>query len=622
MMHAEYFQSLREALQYEWDTEKKMFEGYISSATPKERTRTGLTRYPLAIKDHGMAGSGVFFLDLQPAKPGQIFPQPEQGAGFGGGRPIRLFTKDDAHWMYGVIRQIRGEIIRVYLPVPDLPDEFFEGHLGLDLRFDQRAFEDMMEGLHVAEKARNQVFADLRDVLLGLLPPRKDQPLPLQTGPIRLNPVQEEAVTHILSSLDVACVHGPPGTGKTATLVATLVSLVNAGKSLLVSAASNAAVDHIAHRAALAGLSVVRLGNPARVGSQAESLTLDELRRKHPLFQDMHALQKKAAEAFRQADKYKRVFNADVKQERAALRQLAKTYIQEAEALDTHISRDIVSKAELVCTTLTGTSSNLLHGKTFDYLVLDEATQAQEPSIWLALQKAKALVLAGDPQQLPPTIKDERAKKILEPGLMEKIMHQQPESTRMLTVQYRMHPTIMQFPSQWRYQNKLEAAPEVLKREELTPPLHFYDSAGSGMEEQVDETTGSLRNDAEAALIQRLYHLYRAEFPDWSIGVITPYRAQVKALLALDIPADTIDGFQGQERDLIFISMVRSNPQGECGFLKDERRMNVAFTRAKHKLVVLGDSATLGQMSFFRDWLAFVEEQGVYDSVWSLSDWG
>ncbi len=621
-MHAEYFQALREALQYEWDTEKKMFEGYISSATPKERTRTGLTRFPLSIKDHGMAGTGIFFMDLVPAKQGQTFPQPEQGAGFGGGRPVRLFTKEDDHWMYGVIRQIRGETIRVYLPVSDVPDEFFEGHLGLDLRFDQRAFEDMMEGLHFAEKARNQSFADLRDVMLGLLPPRKESSLPLVTGAIQLNAVQEEAVKHILSSLDVACVHGPPGTGKTATLVATLFSLVSAGKSLLVSAASNAAVDHIAFRAAQAGLSVVRLGNPARVGSQAEAFTLDELRRKHPMFNEMNALQKRAAEAFRQADKFRRVFNADVKTERAELRQLAKTYIQEAEALDTHISRDIIAKAELVCTTLTGTSSSLLHGKVFDYLVLDEATQAQEPSIWLALQKAKALVLAGDPQQLPPTIKDERAKKILEKGLMEKMMERQPDTSRMLTVQYRMHPTIMQFPSQWKYGNKLEAAPEVLRREELTVPLHFYDSAGSGMEEQVDETSGSLRNDAEAVLIQRLYHLYSAEFPDWSIGVITPYKAQVKALHALDIPADTIDGFQGQERDIMLISLVRSNAQGECGFLKDERRINVALTRAKHKLVVIGDSATLGHLSFFRDWFAFVEENGVYDSVWSLSDWG
>lgn len=621
-MQTEYFQTLRQALQYEWDTEKKMFEGYISSATPKERTKTGLTRYPLTIKDHGMAGSGVLFLDLVPAKPGQVFPQPEQGAGFGAGRPVRLFTKEDDHWMYGVIRQIRGETLRIYVPVPDIPDEFFEGHLGVDLRFDQRAFEDMMEGLHFAEKARNQTFADLRDVLLGLLSPRKDQALPMATDSIPLNHVQEEAVKHILSSLDVACVHGPPGTGKTATLVATLVSLVSAGKSLLVSAASNAAVDHIAHRAAQAGLSVVRLGNPARVGSQAEALTLDELRRKHSMFQEMNALQKRAAEAFRQADKFKRVFNAEVKLERAALRQLAKTYIQEAEALDTHISRDIIAKAEVVCTTLTGTSSHLLQGKTFDFLVLDEATQAQEPSIWLALQKAKALVLAGDPQQLPPTIKDERARKILEKGLMEKIMAQQPEVSRMLTVQYRMHPTIMQFPSQWKYYNQLEAAPEVLRREEITPPLHFYDSAGSGMEEQVDETSGSMKNEAEAALIQRLYHVYQAEFPDWSIGVITPYRAQVKTLLALDVPADTIDGFQGQERDIILISLVRSNAQGECGFLKDERRINVAFTRAKQKMVVIGDSATLGHLSFFRDWFAFVEEHGVYDSVWSLSDWG
>lgn len=620
MAVSEYFNNLRQALRAELEFEKKTFEGFIKSASPRERCRTGLTRFPLQVRDTGIAGTGVVFVDLEPTRPGMVFPQPEHGNGFANGKPIRLFTKDDENAIYGVIRQMRGEIIRVYLPVAELPDEFRDGLVGLDLRFDQRAYEDMLRGLDYAEKARNNHFADLREVMLGNLRPRFEVQHPELPSDLPLNPVQKQALIHIGKAQDLACVHGPPGTGKTSTLVAAVRQMVQRGLSVLVCAASNAAVDHITSRLASTGLSVLRIGNPARVGDMAEAYTLEEFRRKHPMYGEMQHLQKRAAEAFRQADKFRRNYSPEVKKEKATLRELARDFIAEAEALDEHISRDCFLRAEVVCATLTGTALSVFSNRHFDYLVVDESTQAPEPAIWFALQRANALILAGDPMQLPPTIRDDEAKKILGISLMEKIMQHWPESVHMLTVQYRMHPAIMDFSSQRFYGGKLVAADEILQREERTQPIVFYDSAGTGMEERADDN-GSLKNEGEAALVARLYHRYSAEFPDWKIGVITPYRAQVKALAELDVPADTIDGFQGQERDIIIISWVRSNPQGETGFLGDERRLNVAYTRARHKLVVIGDSATLCSLPFFNDWMNFVESRGFYDSVWSLPDW-
>jgi ATP-dependent RNA/DNA helicase IGHMBP2 len=409
---------------------------------------------------------------------------------------------------------------------------------------------------------------------------------------------------------------------------------------VLVSAPSNAAIDLLVDKLSEQGLNVLRIGHPARVTEQSLSKTLDARIASHPNYQELRALRKKMEQVRSSAMKYKRNFGWQEKEQRRLLLQEAKALKSDADTLEFYIVNDLLQNAQAICCTLVGSSHPVLRGRKFKTVFIDEAAQALEPACWIPLLRAERAVFAGDHQQLPPTIKSvEASREGLARTLFEKGIEKQPHCVSMLEVQYRMHEQIMRFSSDYFYNGRL-IAHESVKAALLRPgqaPVEFIDTAGCGYNETQDPETLSRLNEEEARLLIHLVEMLVEEIGAgaWiderlTMGIITPYRAQVDHLQKLAeaspvleplqalITINTVDAFQGQERDVIAISFVRSNDKGEVGFLGDIRRTNVAMTRARKKLIMAGDSATLGSHPFYLKLLDFVQEGGFYKSAFEI----
>jgi ATP-dependent RNA/DNA helicase IGHMBP2 len=616
----EYFSYLRLALQSELEEEQRQFEGFVSSKPAIERSKSGLTRFPLRLKEYGFHRAGIMYMELGSSYEGQVFPSPEYGGGFSGNKPVRVFSEDESVSMNGVLKFVNANEMKILFSTSDIPDALLSGKLGVDLRYDVKSYMDMLDAVDIVEKARNNRVAEIRDIILGnsrsMRSAFKSENMSFSFQ--GLNERQQESVIEIMAQDDVFFLHGPPGTGKTTTLISAIEEMAQLNYKVLVCASSNTAVDHITVGLMKAGVQLVRIGNPARVGDIAQSVTLDEQFKLHPYYKDLNQLYKDAEMLFRQAGVFKRQFNREQQLKRQELKKEARERLREADQLDTYITKWVLKNASVIATTLSGTSSSLLSDFKFDVLIVDEASQALSPAIWLAILRANKLILCGDPCQLPPTIKSEYAKNKLLPVLMEYCMEKLPSNTLMLEEQYRMHPEIMAFPSAYFYGNKLRASAGIMPLDER--PIHFVDTSGSGWEEQVDPTSGSIQNTGEVLGIRYFYsHLTQAH-PQASIAIISPYKAQVKQFIQEGFPAYTIDGFQGQERDIILISLVRSNVKGIVGFLSDERRLNVALTRAKKKLLLVGDASTLSNIEVFDHFFSHCEAIGAMDTVWNYPD--
>jgi predicted DNA helicase len=443
-----------------------------------------------------------------------------------------------------------------------------------------------------------------------------------------LNDSQNEALNSIIAADDVAIVHGPPGTGKTTTLVESIKYLVADGKKVMVTASSNAAVDHLTRSIANAGVSIVRIGNLAKVEEDTTAHTLDVLLSQDRDFKQIRELKKRASEMRKMGSKYRRSFGREEAEQRKLLFQEAKNLNKEARELESYIVNKLIDQAQVIACTLIGSTHEYIRSKIFDVVVIDEAGQALEPACWVAILKAEKVVMAGDPFQLPPTVKSHEAeRKGLTKTLLEKTIERLPQIS-LLKTQYRMHKDIMSFSNLKFYNNALEAHESVAMRGigGLFPSVEFIDTAGCGYAEQESEENSSRSNPEEAHLLMRHFNQLKLDLSDRSsIGVISPYRGQIDILSELFneekmVTVNTIDSFQGQERDVIYLSLVRSNDRSEIGFLKDYRRMNVAMTRARMKLVVIGDSATLGNDSFYSDFLDFAEKLGAYRTAWEFME--
>ncbi|MBY0432815.1 MAG: AAA family ATPase, partial [Cyclobacteriaceae bacterium] len=429
----------------------------------------------------------------------------------------------------------------------------------------------------------------------------------------------------------------PPGTGKTTTLVQAIKATVKEEGQVLVSAPSNAAVDLLVEKLNEQGLNVIRIGHPARVTEQTLSKTLDSRIAAHPHFHELRALRKRIEQTKSQALKYKKHFGHHERQERKMLLDESKALKADADMLEFYIVNDLLQHSDAICATLVGTSHPVLKGRKYKTAFIDEAGQALDPACWIPILRAGRVVFAGDHFQLPPTIKsNEAAKAGLAKTLFEKGIEKHPRQASMLTVQYRMHQAIMQFSSDYFYSGQLVAHDSV-KSALLLPyhsPVEFIDTAGCGYTEKQDPETLSRYNEDEARVLLHLVEKLIEEVgPDeWleqniSLGIITPYRAQVDHLHALAegsplleplhklITINTVDAFQGQERDVIAISFVRSNEKSEVGFLADIRRTNVAMTRARKKLIMTGDSATLGAHPFYVSLLEYLQQHEFYRSA-------
>ncbi len=479
--------------------------------------------------------------------------------------------------------------------------------LGVQLSFDETTYRLMFEALDRVSRAKGNRLAELRDLFYN-----PGHPAKFTFAPMRfpwLNPTQERAVNEVLWAKDVAVVHGPPGTGKTTTLVEAIYETLRRESQVLVCAQSNMAVDWISERLMERGVEVLRVGNPTRVTDKMLAQTYERRYEAHPDYPQLWSLRKALREvrcARRGSDAYHQ------KVERL------KSRITE---LELRIHNDLFVQARVIACTLAGSANRVLEGMRFATLFIDEAAQALEAACWIAIRKAGRVIFAGDHCQLPPTVKCyEALKGGLGTTLMERIVASNPSCVTLLQVQYRMHDDIMRFSSQWFYNGQVSSDPSVRYRSILDwdIPITWIDTASlDGHEEMVGDGYGRI-NRAEAQFTLEMLQRYfervgRQRIIDERIdvGIISPYRAQVQYLRQLvrrsdyfkplrgQFTVNTVDGFQGQERDVVVISLVRANDEGQIGFLRDLRRMNVAITRARMKLIILGDVATMTRHPFY-----------------------
>ena len=631
----DYFKKLQELLLLEKEEDRRSYEQLLRNTPIVERREAGMTWFPIAIKDTEIGRGDYLTVEVERTTHQDIVHQLRFGM------TVALFSNHDpkADRVEGTLSHISGNRLKISLRVDDLPDWTRNGKLGVDAVFDENSYSEMEYALKLAPQlAEKKEEGHLLNTLIGKKPATFQPGTTPYTNP-SLNASQQAAVEKILTANELAIVHGPPGTGKTTTLVQAIKALLQQDrKPILVVAPSNAAVDLLSEKLSTIGLNVLRIGNPARVSEEQLSLSLDSKIAAHPSFKEIKRLKKQAAEYRDMAQKYKRSFGPAEREQRKALYTEARNVQKEAERTEQYITEDLISKAQVITATLVGANHYTIRHLRYDTVVIDEAGQALEPACWIPVLKARKVIMAGDHCQLPPTIKSEEAARGgLSVTLMEKCVALHPEAVTMLEEQYRMNETIAGFSSREFYEERLTAHPSVALHQ-LAPgeaPLLFIDTAGCGFEEVWEGT--SVSNPEEAAfaikhlslLVSHLKPLYVDNaFP--SVAVISPYRHQVEVLkdtvlntpyLPSTITVNTIDSFQGQERDVVYISLVRSNPDSVIGFLSEIRRMNVAMTRARKKLVVIGDSSTLSQHAFYADFITYAQERDAYKSAWEFMEW-
>lgn len=546
----------------------------------------------------------------------------------------------------GTVSYVDGD--RMVITVPDsaplLELQQSTDPIGVRLSFDETSYKLMFEALDRVMKAKNNRLAYLRDLFYSHQKAGRFSFEPMKFP--WLNPTQERAVNEVLWAKDVAIVHGPPGTGKTTTLVEAINETLMRESQVLVCAQSNMAVDWISEKLVDRGINVLRIGNPTRVNDKMLGFTYERRFESHADYPQLWAIRK----AIRELRKNRKKGSENYHQKMDRLK-------SRAAEIELRINAELFGEARVIACTLVGSAHHLLEGMKFGTLFIDEAAQALEAACWIPMKRASRVILAGDHCQLPPTVKSIAALRAgLGKTLMERIAENKPEVVTLLKIQYRMNDEIMRFSSDWFYGGKVESAPQIKYRSVLDydHPITWIDtsneenqitiegedapedsaSASSAAnqnsdlnfkEQFVGESFGRI-NKAEAELTLLTLAEYftkigkqRVLSESIDVGIISPYRAQVQYLKKLIkkyeffkpyrrlISVNTVDGFQGQERDVILISLVRSNDEGQIGFLKDLRRMNVAMTRARMKLIILGNKDTMTKHPFYKKLWEYVE---------------
>lgn len=599
--------------------------------TRKNAEMSGETILDLVIEDHqtGLAGRHLFTF----VKRNRKQDLPWNRLRIGSPVVVTPLGDDGDAAQNGVVSARSNHAIQVAL------EHWISGKLfDLDLSTDEVTRNRERAALANVSVATGKLL-ERRQILLGDLDPiyghnrrprfRGDPPPLLDVD--HLNPSQCEAIQFALTAEDVAIIHGPPGTGKTTSVVAFIRQAISRGERVLACAPSNTAVDNLLERLVEADERVVRLGHPARVKEDLRTHTLDGLVEAHDNMRVARNLLRRAEQLFEKADRYTRA--RPVAGSKYEMRREAKQLKQEARHLERRAIYDVLEEADVICATNT-IDEEVLGDREFDWVVVDEACQCTESATWIPLQRGQRILLAGDHCQLPPTV---RSTKAADEGYARSMMQRLVETyrtavTRQLTVQYRMHEDIMQFSSEQFYGGTLEADDSVrrhvladLPHVTSTPltdrSIDFIDTAGADYDEELEPDGLSKRNPAEGRLVlEKVRQLIEAGLTPAEIAVIAPYAAQVRWLRQhaqeRTLEIDTVDGFQGREKEAVVISLVRSNRIGEIGFLGDTRRMNVALTRARRKLIVIGDSATLGHHPFYASMLDYFQTTENYHTVW------
>lgn len=619
-------QRQRMLLEIEYNHEKEEFRKQTETMGVERKVRRGDAWFPISIGRSYYNSLNQMVVEVM-RQPGSDLEH-----NFEAGRPVCFFTiKNDMgtagakatkggsklQYLSFTATVSYAEQDRMVVALPDsgrIVDLQRQDALGVQLFFDETSYRLMFEALDRVIRARSGRLADLRDIFYTKAPASR-YTFDAMRFPW-LNASQEKAVNEVLWAKDVAVVHGPPGTGKTTTLVEAIFETLRRESQVLVCAQSNMAVDWISEKLVDRGINVLRIGNPTRVNDKMLSFTYERRFEAHPDYPQLWSI-RKAIRELRQQRKHADSWHQ--KMDRLKSR---------ATELELRIRSSLFGEARVIASTLTGTANRVLEGEKYSTLFIDEAAQALEAACWIAIRKAGRVILAGDHCQLPPTVKSIMALKGgLGKTLMERIVENKPETVTLLKMQYRMNEQIMKFSSEWFYHGMVESAPTVSHRGILDydTPMMWIDTAEcDGKEEFVGENFGRI-NRAEAELTLQTLQQYLEKIgkqrileESIDVGIISPYRAQVQ-LLRKELrkreffrpyrhllTVNTVDGFQGQERDIILISLVRSNDGGDIGFLRDLRRMNVAITRARMKLIILGSSETMTSHPFYKKLYEYV----------------
>lgn len=619
-------QRQRMLLEIEYNHEKEEFRKQTETMGVERKVRRGDAWFPISIGRSYYNSLNQMVVEVM-RQPGSDIEH-----NFEAGRPVCFFTiKNDTstagakaakagsklQYLSFTATVSYAEQDRMVVALPDsgrIVDLQRQDALGVQLFFDETSYRLMFEALDRVIRARSGRLADLRDIFYTKAPASR-YTFDAMRFPW-LNASQEKAVNEVLWAKDVAVVHGPPGTGKTTTLVEAIFETLRRESQVLVCAQSNMAVDWISEKLVDRGINVLRIGNPTRVNDKMLSFTYERRFEAHPDYPQLWSI-RKAIRELRQQRKHADSWHQ--KMDRLKSR---------ATELELRIRSSLFGEARVIASTLTGAANRVLEGEKYSTLFIDEAAQALEAACWIAIRKAGRVILAGDHCQLPPTVKSIMALKGgLGKTLMERIVENKPETVTLLKMQYRMNEQIMKFSSEWFYHGMVESAPTVSHRGILDydTPMMWIDTAEcDGKEEFVGENFGRI-NRAEAELTLQTLQQYLEKIgkqrileESIDVGIISPYRAQVQ-LLRKELrkreffrpyrhllTVNTVDGFQGQERDIILISLVRSNDGGDIGFLRDLRRMNVAITRARMKLIILGSSETMTSHPFYKKLYEYV----------------
>lgn len=631
---------LKELLIIEREEDFFQYKEQFLKAGIEKRKQNGLTWYPLKILSNELGYGDLVQLEVERTS---MVDKPHH---FTSGKNVTLFSNKNNNEVYelnGTIKHVNKNKMKIILHADDLPDWCYDGKLGINMQFDDNSYTEMQKALEIVINARNCKTAQLREIVAGLEEPSFDKINENSVIP-QLNLSQNRAVRHVLSAQDVAVIHGPPGTGKTTTLVQAIRLVLQIENQVLVCAPTNTAVDLLTEKMLEQGISVLRLGHPARISEALIDSSVDGQVQNHMYYKDIKHLRKNAEEYFRMASKYKRVFGKEDAKQRASYYAEAKNCIKEARLLEEHVVNSLFESVQVICCTPISSTHKALSKKNFNTLFFDEASQALEPMVWIPLLKCNRIIFSGDHFQLPPVVKSIQAKKEGLDVTMLDVCMKIKNVSALLNRQYRMHNAIMSFSNAFFYNNQLDA--DVSVKEELldafsespllNSPVELIDTAGCSFDEIQNPETLSLSNSGEADILFRhlnnLLEVYFKEVPDRkiSVGIISPYKEQIELLSEkskeqnhydksfLSVSVKTIDGFQGEERDVIYISLVRSNVDGEIGFLSDIRRMNVALTRAKKKLVVIMDTATIGNHPFYKSFIEYCEKNNFYKSAWEF----
>ena len=599
-------------LQKEYEYEKETYRQQSERTGLRKRVAQGLCWYPVTPGRSYYNSLNQLVIEIERTEDREIEHNFEYG------RPVCFFTADiSGKFKYldfsATISYVQEDRMVVVLPTPSalMDIQGKSNDLGVQLYFDETSYKTMFSALSDVMRAKNNQLSHLRDVLLG-----QEKPGQRELFPIRfpwLNRSQEEAVNKVLGAKQVSIVHGPPGTGKTTTLVEAIYETLHRENQVMVCAQSNMAVDWISEKLVDRGVPVLRIGNPTRVNDKMLAFTYERRFESHPDYPQLWSIRKAIRELYGRSRKGA---------ERENIRQKINSLKDRATELEIRINEALFGEARVIACTLVSSANRILTGRKFSTLFIDEAAQALEPACWIAIRKADRVILAGDYCQLPPTIKCmEAARGGLDRTLMQEIADNKPDTVSLLKVQYRMNDEIMRFSSEWFYQGELKSAPEVKYRSILDydTPIEWINTEGMECNEEfVGESFGRINKEEAALSISQLTNYINKIGKDRfleeriDVGLISPYKAQVQYLRQLIkrdtffkpyrhlITINTVDGFQGQERDVILISLVRANEEGQIGFLNDLRRMNVAITRARMKLIILGDASTLTKHPFYK----------------------